>query len=378
MPEGLKSASAKGSAVVVSANTSWYLFNFRRNTISAFLSAGYEVYAISPRDEYVPKLEALGCRYLEIPIRPSSVNPIYEARTVLRYVLLYRKIKPKGIFHFTTKANLYGSLAARLLGLPYVNNISGLGRAFDSESLLTGLVRLMYRFTLNKAKRIFFQNLTDHDYIVGLGLVSASKSEVLPGSGVDLSHFQPHFREFEKVFTFVFAGRLLLDKGLRYFADAIRILRKQGLNFDCWIYGFLDKNDPNYVLEAELRAWENEGLIYFGGSLADVREAFMKADCVVLPSYYREGIPRSLLEAAAMAKPIITTDWIGCNEVVTQGVNGYLCPIKDSQALADEMIRMSQQTVLERRRMCEAGRRLVENRFSEEIIITKYLKVLES
>ncbi len=378
MTEGFKNTTPKGSAVVLSANTSWYLFNFRRNTISAFLSAGYEVYAISPKDEYVPKLEALGCRYLEIPIRPSSVNPFYEAYTVLRYVLVYRKIKAKGTFHFTTKSNLYGSLAARILGLPYVNNISGLGRAFDSESLLTGLVRLIYSFTLTKAKKIFFQNLTDQDYLVGLGLVSAGKSEVLPGSGVDLSHFQPHFRESEKGFTFVFAGRLLLDKGLRYLADAMRILTNQGLKFDCWVYGFLDVNDPNYVVEAELRAWEKEGLLHFGGPLADVREAFIKADCVVLPSYYREGIPRSLLEAAAMAKPIITTDWIGCNEVVTHGVNGYLCPIKDAKALAEEMIRMSQLTTPERRMMGEAGRRLVEDRFSEEIIISKYLKVLES
>lgn len=371
-----KSQESAIRGIVFSANTSWYLFNFRQNTISAFLQEGYDVYIVAPRDDYSVKLMDLGCKYFELRLLASSKNIFSEARVVFDYIQLYRKIKPFVAFHFTIKCNLYGSIASRLFGVPYANNISGLGSAFNDTGLLNFLIKCAYRVTQSKASWIFVQNQADYEYLTKENLIDKKKAEVIPGSGVDLRRFQPHHRNSDGKFVFVFAGRILVEKGIKYLAEAMRQLRSVDRRAECWIFGFTDNCDMKYVSEVQLHLWESDGLLRYGGNLEDVREAFVLGDCVVLPSYYREGVPRSLLEAAAMAKPIVTTDWIGCREVVKHGVNGYLCKIQDSEDLADSMLRIMRLDSTKRREMGEAGRKLVEEHFNEEIVIGKYLNLI--
>jgi glycosyltransferase involved in cell wall biosynthesis len=364
--------------IVISANTSWYIYNFRKNTISEFLRSGFEVFALGPKDTFSDKLEDLGCRFVPLQIRPSGKNPFAEAYLILQFLWNYLKIRPSVAFHFTIKCNLYGSLAARIAGIPYINNISGLGTAFNSDGPLNRLIRWMYRLTQRGAKRVFLQNPSDFELLAGRRLIDPRKAEVLPGSGVDIQHFQPHFREVEASrFTFIFAGRILWEKGLNHLADAMRSLSRSGVRVRCLVYGFTDDSDPKYVPVKTLREWENEGLLEYMGPLQDVREAYVNGDCVVLPSFYREGIPRSLLEAAAMAKPIVATDWVGCREAVIHGVNGLLCKVKDSESLAAAMLRICTLDVKARRQMGDEGRRLVVGRFNERVVIQKYVATLE-
>jgi glycosyltransferase involved in cell wall biosynthesis len=291
--------------------------------------------------------------------------------------ILYFRIRPSLAFHFTIKCNIYGAMACRLLRIRYVNNVSGLGSGFNARGFMKTLLGWLYRYTQNSAERVFVQNLPDLQFLTANGLVDEALAERIPGSGVDLDLFRPHVSENDDAFTFVFAGRVLWEKGFPYLPEAMRILRRRGVDAKCLVYGMLNPKDGKYVPSGELAKWEAEGLVRYEGSLEDVRLAYRKADCVVLPSFYREGVPRSLLEAAAMAKPIITTDWIGCREVVVDGSNGLLCQPKDAQGLADAMEKMARMPKAQRSEMGNAGRFRVESLFSEDLVIRKYLSFLD-
>lgn len=364
--------------IVFSANTAWYLFNFRKNTIAAFLRRGYEVVTIAPEDAFVEKLRNMGCRHIVLPIRPSGKNPFHEAYIFRLYLLHYRKLRPLIAFHFTIKPNLYGSLAARMMGVAYSNNISGLGSAFNSRGPLRMAVRLFYRLSLGKSKRVFFQNPSDFGYFLDHGIVTRKNAEVIPGSGVDLASFKPHHKDPSPVFTFVIACRILWEKGFAYLIEAMKGLKERNVRVQCLVFGFTDAMNSKYVPMEAIGEWERSGWIRYGGPLEDVREAYALADCVVLPSYYMEGVPKSLLEAAAMAKPIVTTDWTGCKETVKDGVNGYLCQARNAQSLMEAMLKMIRLDEADRRRLGEAGRRMVERDFNEESVIESYLRVLDA
>ena len=383
-PRTLRTLAGARPRVVFAANTAWYLHNYYRNTLAAFRDAGWDVHVLCPGDANSRKLEALGCRHTELPLIPSSKNPFREARALTTFLRVYRALRPQVAFHFTVKCNLYGGFAASRLGIPHANNVAGLGSAFGREGWLNTAVGLVYGLTQRRSGRVFFQNPADMEFMRARGLVRDDQAVLLPGSGVDLEHFRPRpfvparerlatGAEAAPGFRFVFAGRLLREKGLAELAEAMRSLRARGDDAHCDVYGFLDARDARYVTRAELAAWETEGLLRYAGPLEDVRAAYDTADCVVLPTYYREGIPKSLLEAAAMGKPLITTDQTGCREAVLDEYNGFLCKPRDARELALAMARMRDASPEARARLGANGRRLVESRFSEAHIIGKYL-----
>jgi glycosyltransferase involved in cell wall biosynthesis len=206
------------------------------------------------------------------------------------------------------------------------------------------------------------------------GLVSPGQAVLLPGSGVDLEHFRLEETPKEAApFVFAFAGRVIWEKGFPYLPEAMRLVKQRSNNIECHVYGFLEEGNPKYVGRERLAEWESEGLLSYRGPLEDVRKAYRASDCVVLPTYYREGVPKSLLEAAAMGKPIIATNVSGCGEAVKHGVNGLLCEARDAESLAEAMIRMAALDAGERRRMGKSGRELVEAGFGQERIIRAYL-----
>jgi glycosyltransferase involved in cell wall biosynthesis len=366
------------NVVTFSANTTWYLLNFRKGTIRAFLERGYDVVTLSPRDEYVDGLEALGCRHIHIPMSQLGQNPLMELWTLARYALAYARLKPAMAFHFTIKSNVYGSLAARVLKVPYASNISGMGSAFNKRGVLQTLMRGLYQVSQKRATRVFFQNPEDMEYFRAAGIMPDDKVRLLPGSGVDLSHFAPHqrVRSPGAPFRFVFAGRILWEKGFPYLPDAIRVLKGRGLTVECVIYGACYEGNPKGVSRQQLAAWEAEGLLTYGGMLNDVRTAYEAADAVVLPTYYREGVPRSLLEASAMGKPLVATDWVGCREVVEDGVNGFLCAPRDAESLAAALEKMMALDEAALQRMAAAARDRVEQRFGEGLVVEAYVEAL--
>ncbi|WP_321283469.1 glycosyltransferase family 4 protein [uncultured Vibrio sp.] len=364
--------------VAISANTSWYLYNFRRNTITALLDAGYQVVAIAPKDDYSPKIEALGAVFYHIKIDQGGTNPIKDIGTFFSFIKIFKSVKPDVVLNFTPKNNIYGTLAGHFVGSKSVNNIAGLGMVFIKESITAKLARFLYKVSQRKADKIFFQNEDDRKLFLDNKLADVSITDRLPGSGVDLTRFTLQPADNDGVVRFLLIARLLYDKGIGHYVDAARTLKaKYGDSVEFQLLGFVGVNNPSAVTESEMQTWVDEGIVNYLGVSDSVEEDIAKVDCMVLPSFYREGVPKSLLEAGAMGKPIVTTDNVGCRETVDDGINGYLCELRSTESLAEKLELMIQMTHEQRLEMGRQSRLKIEREFDEQIVINKYLNVVK-
>ena len=363
--------------VLVSINTTWNLVNFRSGLIRALNDAGYEVIAASPPDEYITNLKALRCRYVTLPMDNKGTHPGRDLFLLWRYLSLLKTERPSVYLGYTVKPNVYGSLACRFLGIPVINNIAGLGIAFGRRNWLTHLVRLLYRLALSRSKTVFFQNDDDRQVFIRDGLVREEIADRIPGSVIDLVHFQlTSLPNAESRFRFLLLSRMLWDKGVGEYVEAARVIKRRYPKVECCLLGFLDVQNPNAISRTQMDEWIAEGCIRYLHSSDDVRVQIADADCVVLPSFYREGVPRSLLEAAAMGRPIITTDSVGCREAVEDGVTGLLCQPRDIKDLVEKMEYMLSLTPEHRKEMGERGRQKMQLEFDEKIVIKKYLEAI--
>ncbi len=370
--------------VLIALNSAWNLLNFRAGLIKALLADGHTVVLAAPSDESVPALKALGARFVNLPMNTHGTNPLVDLLLLARFVRLLRHERPDVLLGYTAKPNIYGALAAHALGVAVVNNISGLGSVFIRGGWLAKVLQQLYRLALARSKRVFFQNSDDLKLFLTLGLVKLEQIGLLPGSGIDLKHFSPlplpslmsdDKREFKKHFVFLLVARLLKDKGLFEYVAAAKIVKKKYPFVEFRLLGSLDVNNPNAVTQAQLNLWCHEGTITYLGISKDVREQMSRSDCIVLPSY-REGTPRTLLEAAAMARPLIATDVPGCREVVIHKVNGYLCQVYDSEDLAKKIEKILKLPPAELFKMGLAARKHVEKNYNENIIIESYKNLL--
>jgi glycosyltransferase involved in cell wall biosynthesis len=346
------------------------------------VNRGFEVTAVAPQDEYSDKLADLGCRYIQLPMDAQGTSPARDLLLLFRFIRLLRRERPAVYLGYTVKPNVYGSLAAKLLRIPVINNIAGLGIVFGTNGLLTRFVKSLYRLSLSGSRKVFFQNRDDRAHFIQAGLVRHQSTDLLPGSGVDLDKFRvaplpqigPDSRDN---FRFLLVARMLWDKGVGEFVEAARQVKQQFPGVRFCLLGFVDVKNPSSISQEQMSQWMKEGVIDYLGSTDDVRQEIEKAHCVVLPSYYREGTPRSLLESAAMGRPIITTDAVGCREVVDDGVNGYLCKPRDATDLADKIVKILGLSDNELAKMGIQGRIKMENEFDEEIVIKKYLEAID-
>jgi len=364
----------------ISANTSWNIVNFRAGLVKALAEQGCEVIAASPQDDYAARVDGLGCRHLRLPMDNKGTNPLKDVGLFLRYLRLMRRERPDLYLGWTVKPNIYGSLAAHIFGVPTINNVSGLGTAFIRDGWLTRIVKVLYRVALGRSAYVFFQNDDDRDLFVRLGLVRAEQTRLLPGSGIDLAQFAaappaPRLPDDGPVFLLV--ARLLWDKGVGEYVEAARLVKAQIPRARFRLLGFLDVENRTAVSRADVEGWVHEGLIDYLGASDDVRPHIAAADCVVLPSY-REGTPRSLLEAAAMARPLIASDAPGCREVVDDGINGWLCKVKDAGDLADKMLQFAAAPAECRLEMSRRSRLKAEHEFDEKLVINAYLAAIEA
>jgi glycosyltransferase involved in cell wall biosynthesis len=278
---------------------------------------------------------------------------------------------------YTVKPNVYGSLAAHSLSIPVINNVAGLGAVFIKGGWLHTLVKALYRVALSRSQKVFFQNKDDRQLFIEYRLVSEGVTDLLPGSGIDLAKFSPTPLPARTPIRFLLIARMLWDKGVGEFVEAARQLKHKGLDAEFCLLGFLDVQNPAAISRKQMDEWVTEGTIRHLGVSDNVREEINQAQCIVLPSY-REGTPRTLLEAAAMARPIVTTNAVGCREVVDDGINGYLCRAKDASDLADKMARIAKMTSREREAMGARGREKVEQEFDEQIVIKKYVDAISA
>lgn len=363
--------------LVLSINTTWNLVNFRRGLIRHLQSEGYRIVTLSPPDDSVPALRALGCEVLPMPMAGQGTNPVQDLALWWRYRQALKRLCPVAYLGWTIKPNIYGGLAAHSLGIPVINNISGLGATFMKPGWLQTVAHGLYRLALRRSRQVFFQNPDDRDLFVHNRLVRAEQTALLPGSGIDLAHFQVAPREplAGRPFRFLMVARLLRDKGVLEYVEAARRLRAQGGEVTFQILGFLDVANPSAISRTEMDAWMAEGVVDYLGSTTDVRPWIAQADCVVLPSY-REGTPRTLLEAAAMGRPLIATDVPGCREVVVNEINGLLCEARSAESLTAAMTRLLASDAATWASMANAGRELMVSRFDERWVLQAYSTAL--
>jgi len=358
--------------VAVSGNSSWNIVAFRTGLIRGLREQGYEPVVIAPIDpDGEERMTKLGLERIVIHIDRSGLNPFADFGLMLTYRSILKRLRPIAYLGFTIKPNVYGCIAARMLGVPALANISGLGTVFIKRGPLLALVTALYRFALSRAAVVFFQNPDDRALFVERRIVRPDQARLLPGSGVDLDRFKPAPLPDGPV-TFLFIGRLLGDKGVREFIEAARQLRRELPDARFELLGPLDEGNRTAIGKDELDRWVAEGAIDYLGGTDDVRPFIARATVVVLPSY-REGLPRSLLEAGAMARPAVATDVPGCREAVVDGETGFLCRARDSRSLAEAMKRLAALSGEERKAMGVAARRRVEEKFSETVVISAYL-----
>ena len=363
---------------VLAANSGWNILNFRKVLIESLIKAGWRVTVLAGDDGNAAAIRSLGAEFIPVHVDSSGTSVLRDGLLFLNYLAILRSLRPQAFLGFTVKPNIYGSLAAGVLGVPVINNISGLGTAFLRPGPLNWLVSILYRWALRNSKRVFFQNPHDLQLFVGKGLVRPGGAAQLPGSGIDLDHFRPppSRRVAHGSLRFLFVGRLLRDKGLVEYADAARLLRPHWPKAEFAILGFAGSDNRSAVPIAEVERWQDEGIVTYAGETDDVRPFLANADCIVLPSY-REGLPRTLLEASAMARPMIATDVPGCRDIVTHGVNGMLCEVRSPQSLADAMVAMLHLGNEERAAMGLQARRTVERSFDQALVARAYMEALE-
>ena len=365
----------KRISVVISANSLWNIENFRAGLIKALTAMGIDVIVAAPAER------GASLPNLKVQIRPlemdrSGMNPLADASLAVRYFRLLRELRPSAYLSFTIKPNIYGALAARLAGIPAIPNVSGLGTAFIGGGILGRFVESLYRLAFARCEVVFFQNPDDRSLFVERRIVTVDRTRILPGSGIDLVQFSPAQPLSEAPPTFLFIGRLLADKGAREFVDAAQLMRARYPDTRFQVLGGLDPDNRTAIRKDELERWVADGLIEYLGPTDDVRPYIAAASAVVLPSY-REGLPRSLLEGGAMARPLIATDVPGCREIVKDGVTGLLCQVRSSSSLAGAMARFADMGVDRRQALGDAARAKVEAEYDERAVIEAYLEVVK-
>ena len=367
--------------IALLSNTAWYLWNFRRGLIQALQANGETIYIVAPIDETIPKLQKIGCQILQIDVSSKGKNPLEEIKVIFRYLKILKEVQPDVILTFTIKPVVYGGLAARYLRMPVVHTITGLGTVFITPGWITRIVRFLYRIALLSAHRIYFQNVDDRKLFADMNIIELGRSEIIPGSGIDIHHFvlgELGSRNQNDGYTiFLFVGRILRDKGIIEYMDAAKAVKRIFRNTRFQVLGPLGTNNSSALNSEDLEPYLTDGVIEYLGQAEDVRPFIDDVDCVVLPSY-REGLPRVLLEASAMSKPIIASDVSGCREVVKNGQNGLLCKPKCSTDLAEKMKTILCLSQKEKRIMGTAGRERVVKLFNEEFVVQRYVNTVRS
>lgn len=363
--------------IIFSSNSSWSVYNFRQNLLTAFTEKGYEVYIIAPDGEYLQKLSELGYKTKSIEIDNSSKSIFSNIKLLFDLYRLYKLIKPDVVLHNAIKPNIYGAIICRILRIPVINNISGLGAMFMSHNFSSYIGKQLYKFSQQKVNHIFFQNSSDLSLFLSKKIVKIEQCSLIPGSGVDLDRFRPRITDQNNGTTkFCYVGRLLGDKGIYEFIEAAQKIKSTYSNVEFYILGELYLKHPTSVSREKLEEWIESGLVIFLGKSDHVENELYKFDCIVLPSY-REGLSRVLLEASSMGIPAITSNVPGCIDVIEDGRNGFICKVKDSEDLYYQMRKFLSIPKEERIKMGKYGREKVVKKFDERFVIAEYLNVIE-
>ena len=368
----------RSKKVLFVSNTARSIYKFRLRLADVLRDKSFDIILCACPDEYAEKIKENGFRFIPVNIQRQGLNPFSDLKLIYDLYKIYKKERPDLLLHFSIKLNIYGAIAAKLAKIKCINTVTGLGYVFMKESWLSKCVKILYRVSFKFPVRVFFQNKDDLELFIKNKSVDRDKTVLVKGSGVDINRFYPDLCKQSKKnnsdFIFLFIARMLWDKGLGELVSAFKETHKVYPFTKLWLLGRIDKDNPSTVPEETIRKWENGKAIRYLGSTDDVRPFICQSEAVVLPSYYREGVPRSLLEAMAMGRPVITTNSVGCKEVVEEGKNGFLVTARNAQDLADTMIKFVKLPQEEREKMGSCGRQKAIKEFNEDIVIDAYIK----
>lgn len=358
--------------IIVTANSSFMIANFRKNLVSSLLAEGNQIYTLTPSGSHVKTLKSWGCETKCIKMSRKGTFIVAEMISILRMLSALYRIKPDLVLSYTMKNNIYAGICCRLLSIPFIPNVSGIGPSFEKNKIFKNLIIILLKLSFKKCSTIFFQNSSDYNLFIENKIITAQQGKILPGSGVDLSDFTFEPLPAGEVITFLFAARLIKNKGILEFLNAAKNIFELGYNARFIVAGGIDAGNENSLSEAELAIFSDLDYVEFLGNVSDIRLAIREADCVVLPTYYNEGTPKILLEGLAMGRVLITTKRAGCVDTVIEGENGFFVKEKDTNGLVSAIIKVISLGPRSLKSMGTVSRRLAEDSFDVKMVVDQY------
>lgn len=360
-----------GKVLLLLANHDVGLYKFRKELLEELLERGFKVYISLPNGPYVPKLKELGCHYIETPVNRRGRNPITDLNLLITYIQIIRKVKPNVVLTYTIKPNVYGGLACRLLNVPYLVNITGLGTAIENRGLLQKVTLLLYRLSLKRAFCVFFQNNTNRCFLIDKNVVKG-RTRLIPGSGVNLKlHKFERYPDNDKNIKILFIGRIMKAKGIEELFKAAKVIKEKHPNVQFEIIG---RSEEKYDMVIE--ELERQEIIKYYGQQEDVHSFIKDSHAIILPSHH-EGLSNVLLESASTGRPVLASRIPGCQETFEEGVSGIGFDVKDVDSLINAIIKFIQLPREEKIEMGQSGRKKVEKDFDRNIVIESYLEEID-
>ena len=351
--------------ILILANNDVGLYNFRKELIEELVKKN-EVYISLPYGDLIPKLEELGCNFIDTPISRRGTNPLTDIKLFLNYLSIIKEIKPDVVLTYTIKPNVFGGMASRMSTVPYIANITGLGTAVENGGILQSITLFLYKISLKKANCVFFQNKENRDFITGK--IKISNHRLIPGSGVNLEQYSLMDYPSDEVVNFLFIARVMKEKGIDQYLEAAEYIKGKYSNTEFHILGFCEGD-----YEDSLKELHDIGIIRYHGMQSDVREFYKFSHCTIHPTYYPEGMSNVLLESAACGRPIITTNRSGCREIVDDGVNGYIVEQKNSKDLIKKIESFIKLDYNSKKKMGLEGQKKIEREFDRKIVLKAYI-----
>ncbi|MFT4104652.1 MAG: glycosyltransferase family 4 protein [Lacrimispora sp.] len=348
------------------------IYNFRKELVEYLIDDGHEVYISSPFGGKIDLLIEMGCKYIETNINRHGTNPIQDIKLIMHYKNIIKDIKPEVVLTYTIKPNIYGGIVCRMLNVPYISNITGLGGAIENEGLTKWISLQLYRIGLKKAKCVFFQNQANRKFMID-NYVTTAKERLIPGSGVNINEFS--YKEYPKdtqSFKFLFVGRIMRDKGIEELAEAAKVIKKEYANVQFDALGFCETE-----YEERIQLLQKENIITFHGVKDNIRSYLENCSAIIHPTYH-EGMSNVLLEAAATGRPILASNISGCKEIFDEGVSGFSFEVKDVESLISSISKFMRLSVEEREVMGIEARKKVTKEFDRQIIVNAYLDEIDA
>ncbi len=359
--------------ILILANNDIGLYNFRKELIERLVEEKNEVFISLPNGERIKDLRNLGCEFIETNIDRRGTNPIKDFKLILKYNRIVKKLKPDVVLSYTIKPNIYGGIVCRYSKIPYICNITGLGSATGNKCTIQKIIFKLYKIAMKDVRCCFVQNKENLDFIYKHKLIDKEKCQLIPGSGVNLQHFKvlDYPKENESI-KFLFAGRIMKEKGIEQYLDAAKAIKNKYKNVEFEILGFCEED-----YEELLGELNKEKIINYYGMQKDIIPYLKACSCLILPSYYPEGMSNVLLEASASGRPIITTNRSGCKEIVEDKKTGYIIEAQNNQQLINKIEEFLKLSNAQRKEMGLNSRTKVEKEFDRKIVVKEYMKVIK-